>query len=42
MMTKQELEAKLDAQVASGEITAEEADLEWHEFMHRSEVWTEW
>ena len=40
-MTREELEAKLEAQLASGEITAEEAEWEWQEFMHRSEVWTE-
>lgn len=36
-----QLEDKLDKQVANGENTAEEADMEWLEFMHRSEVWSE-
>lgn len=38
---RRQLEDKLDKQVANGEITAEEADMEWLEFMHRSEVWSE-
>lgn len=38
---RRQLEDKLSRQVANGEITAEEADMEWLEFMHRSEVWSE-
>lgn len=41
MMTRKELEAKLDAEVAAGEITPEEADQEWLNYMHRDEVWNE-
>ena len=41
-MTKQELEAKLDADLASGKITADEAELEWQDFTHQDEVWQEW
>lgn len=40
-MTKEELEARLDRELAEGKITPEEADDEWLEFMHRNEVWTE-
>ena len=32
-----QLEAKLDRQVRAGEITAEEADMEWYDFTHRGE-----
>ena len=41
-MTKQELELKLQKQIDSGEITLEEAEMEWQDFMHRDEVWKEW
>lgn len=41
-MTREELEAKLDKKLQSGEITAEEADLEWLDWMHESEVWNEY
>ena len=41
-MTRAELEIKLDTALAEGRMTAEEADLEWLEFMHRDEVWEEW
>lgn len=40
-MTEQELEA-IDAKVLSGEMTAEEAEMEYQDFMHRDEVWQEW
>lgn len=40
-MTKEELEARLDRELAEGKITPEEADAEWLEFMHRNEVWAE-
>ena len=36
-MTREELEAELDAKVASGEMTPEEADLEWFDFVERGE-----
>ena len=38
---KDALEAKLAYRVAEGIITEEEAEDEWQEFMHRSEVWSE-
>lgn len=41
-MTKTELEQKLNKQLAEGKISAEEAELEWQDFTHRDEVWTEW
>ena len=40
-MTKEELEAKLVRDLASGKITAEEAELEWQDWMHKNEVWME-
>lgn len=36
-MTKAELEAKLDREIAEGKITPEEADDEWQDFMTRGE-----
>lgn len=41
-MTKSELEKKLEKQLEAGEITEYEAEMEWQEFMHRNEVWSEW
>lgn len=41
-MTKQELEKALDAKVQAGEMSADEAELEYQDFMHRDEVWQEW
>ena len=41
-MTKQELEKKLERQFEAGEISAEEAEMEWQDWMHRDEVWSEW
>jgi len=41
-MTKEELEAKLQAKLEAGEITPFEAEMEWQDFMHRYEVWQEW
>lgn len=41
-LTKAELERSLDRKLAAGEITAEEAEMEWQDFMHRDEVWSEW
>ena len=41
-MTKQELEKKHERQLEAGEITAEEAEMEWQDWMHRNEVWSEW
>lgn len=37
MMTREELEAKLDQAVADGSMTPEEAEDEWQDFMHRGE-----
>lgn len=42
MMTKKELEEKLDRQLEAGEITSEEAELEWQDFTHRGEDRREW
>lgn len=41
VMTREELEAKLERQLETGEITADEADNEWQDWMHRDEVWNE-
>lgn len=41
-MTKTELELKLSKQLAEGKISAEEAEMEWQDYMHRDEVWSEW
>lgn len=41
-MTKQELEKKIEIQLEAGEIIAEEAEMEWQDWMHRDEVWSEW
>ena len=41
-MTKQELEKKLERQLEAGEISAEEAEMECQDWMHRDEVWSEW
>lgn len=41
-MTKEELEEKLQAKLDAGEITPEEAEAEWQDWMHRDEVWQEW
>ena len=41
-MTKEELEEKLDRELAEGKITPAEAEDEWQEYMHRNEVWQEW
>ena len=41
-MTKEELEAKLEADLAAWKITVDEAEAEWQDFMHRGEVWEEW
>jgi len=41
-MTTAELEKKLSRQLEAGEITAEEAEMEWQDWMHRDEVWQEW
>ena len=39
---KRMLEEKLQRQLEAGEITAEEAEMEWQDFMHKEEVWSEW
>ena len=36
-MTLKELEARLDADLASGKITAEEADMEYLDYLHRGD-----
>lgn len=36
-LTKQQLEQELDEKIAKGEITAEEAEAEWQDFIHRGE-----
>ena len=41
-MTKQELEKALDAKVKAGEMSADEAEMEYQDFTHRDEVWQEW
>lgn len=41
-MTKQELEKALDSKVKAGKMSADEAELEYQDFMHRDEVWQEW
>ena len=35
MTEKEQLEKKLDEQLANGQITVEEAEDEWQNFMHR-------
>lgn len=39
---RKELEEKLQKQLDAGLITAEEVEMEWQDFMHRDEVWSEW
>ena len=39
---RKELEEKLQKQLDAGLITAEEAELEWQDWTHRDEVWSEW
>jgi len=39
---KRMLEEKLQRQLEAGEITADEAEMEWQDWMHRDEVWQEW
>ncbi len=41
-MTKEEIIAQIDAKLKAGEITAEEAEMEYQDLMHRDEVWQEW
>ena len=41
-MTLKELEARLDADLASGKITAEEADIEYLDYLHRGDDRREW
>ena len=41
-MTRQELEAKLEAQIAAGQISEWDAEMEWQDWMHRNEFWQEW
>lgn len=42
MMTKAELEKRLDERLRNGEITEDEAEMEWQDFTHRDETWREW
>ena len=37
MKTKEQLEEELEAKILAGEITIEEAEQEWQEYMHRGE-----
>lgn len=41
-MSRAELEEKLEADLAAGKITVDEAEMEYQDFMHRDEVWKEW
>ena len=41
-MTKDELLKRLDADLADGKITADEAEMEYQNFTHRDEDWREW
>ena len=41
-MSREELEKLLDERVATGEMTEEEAEMEWQDYMHRDETWSEW
>lgn len=41
-MTREQLESRLRTDLDAGRITAEEADLEFADFVHRDEVWREW
>lgn len=41
LMTRAELEKRLDDDVQAGKMTAEEADAEWLDYMHKDEVWQE-
>ena len=41
-MTRQEFENFLDAKIAAGDMTREEAGTEWLDWMHRDEGRIEW
>ena len=36
-MTKEEFEVKLEQAIANGEMTSEEAEMEWQDFTHEGE-----
>lgn len=42
MKTKEQLEAELDEKIQKGDITIEEAEMEWQDYMHRGEDRREW
>lgn len=42
MKTKKQLEAELDEKIQKGDITIEEAEMEWQDYMHRGEDRREW
>ena len=42
MKTKEQLETELDEKIRKGEITIEEAEMEYQDYMHRDEGWREW
>ena len=42
MKTKEQLEAELDEKIQKGDITIEEAEMEYQDYMHRDEGWREW
>ena len=39
---REKLEADLDRKLANGEITVDEAEQEWQDYMHRTDTWKEW
>jgi hypothetical protein len=41
-LTLKQAERDLDEKLKSGEITVEEAEAEYQDFLHRGEVWSEW
>ena len=41
-LTKEELEAILEEKMRKGEITVEEAEQEWQDWMHRTDNLREW
>lgn len=42
MKTKEQLEAELDEKIRKDDITIEEAEMEWQDYMHRGEDRREW
>lgn len=37
-LTHQQLEDELEAKILAGDITVEEAEMEWQDYMHRGEI----